>query len=62
MTPGRHRIEVRLRGDGDDVDDIEGLDLDLSPRQRTTISLTVNPLTHRLKMKAEDEAGTGTRR
>ena len=61
-APGRHRIEVRLRGDGDDVDDIEGLDVDVASRQRTTITLSVNPLTHRLKMKTEDEAEAGVRR
>jgi serine/threonine-protein kinase len=60
VTPGMHRFEVRLRGDGGEVDDIEGMDLDLSPRERATIILSVHPLTHRLKMRSERPvAGSG---
>jgi len=53
VTPGTHRVEVRLRADGGEVDDIEGLDLALSSQKRTTVSLSVNPLTHRLRMRAD---------
>jgi hypothetical protein len=60
-TPGRHRVETRLVGDGDEVDDIEGIDLVLSARERVIVDLSVNPLTHRLKMRA-DGPGEGSSR
>ena len=60
-TPGRHRIEARLVGDGGDVDDIEGIDLVLSADQRVIVDLSVNPLSHRLKMRADGPAEGASR-
>src|SRR5262245_14749383 len=60
VAPGRRRLEVRVTGDGV-VDDLEGVDLTVEAHRRCAVGLSLNPLTHRLKIRPP-EAGTGDAR
>jgi hypothetical protein len=53
VPAGRRRVEVRVVGDGS-VDDLEGIDLPLKPRERRSLALSISPLTHRLKLRIAD--------
>ena len=55
VAAGRRRIEARVEGDKGDVDDIEGIDLDIQERRTQTLVLSVNPLTRRLKLRPGEE-------
>jgi hypothetical protein len=57
VSAGRRRLEVRVTGDGV-VDDVEGVDLTVGAHKRSSVSLSLNPLTHRLKIRAP-ESGDG---
>jgi len=62
LLPGARRIEVRVAGDRGGVDSIEGIDLNMRPRERRELSLSINPLTHRLRIKPSDASETGASR
>jgi len=55
VAAGRRRIETRVEGDKGDVDDIEGIELDIQARRTQTLVLSVNPLTRRLKLRPGEE-------
>ncbi len=57
VAPGRRRIETRVQGDsGSDLDVIEGIDLDIRAHRTQSLSLSISPLTRRLKLRSGEEA------
>ncbi len=50
VTPGRHRVEIRLRSGDRSFDDVEGLDADIRAREIRTLRMTMSALTKRLKL------------
>ncbi|HYV85211.1 MAG TPA: serine/threonine-protein kinase [Patescibacteria group bacterium] len=60
VAAGRRRLEVRVTGDGV-VDDLEGVDLTVGAHKRSSVSLSLNPLTHRLKIRPQDSGGGASR-
>ncbi len=59
LLPGARRVEVRVAGDHGGVDTIEGIDLTMRPRERRELSLSINPLTHRLRIKPSEGSEAG---
>jgi serine/threonine-protein kinase len=60
VAAGRRRLEVRVTGDGV-VDDVEGVDVTVGAHKRSAVSLSLNPLTHRLKIRAQETGAGGAR-
>jgi hypothetical protein len=60
VAAGKRRLEVRVTGDGV-VDDVEGVDLAVGAHKRSSVSLSLNPLTHRLKIRAQEPGAGGAR-
>jgi serine/threonine-protein kinase len=57
VPAGRRRVEVRVVGDHGDVDDIEGISVDLPAHQERDITVSVQPMTHRVKLKVDAAKG-----
>jgi serine/threonine-protein kinase len=60
VAAGKRRLEVRVTGD-DVVDDVEGVDLAIGVHKRSSVNLSLNPLTHRLKIRASEPGAGGSR-
>jgi serine/threonine-protein kinase len=57
VPAGRRRIEVRVVGDHGDIDGIEGISVDLPAHQERDITVSVQPVTHHVKLKVEPAGG-----
>jgi predicted Ser/Thr protein kinase len=57
VPAGKRRIEVRVVGDHGDIDDIEGIAVEMKAHQERTLSLSLQPLTHHLKLRLDPSGG-----
>ena len=54
VAAGRRRIEARVEGAKGDIDDIEGIDLEIRENRTQTLVLSLSSLTKRLKLRPEE--------
>jgi len=54
VAAGKHRVEIRIAGEG--IDEIDGLDVDVPVGGQRAINVSLNALTHRLKVRVEEQA------
>jgi hypothetical protein len=57
VPAGKRRIEVRVVGDRGDIDNIEGIAVELKAHEERTLSVSLQPLTHHLKLRLEPVGG-----
>jgi hypothetical protein len=57
VPAGKRRIEVRVVGDHGDIDAIEGIAVELPAQKVRTLSVSLQPLTHHLKLRLEPIGG-----
>ena len=60
IPSGTHRVEVRVVS-GKSFDDIVGIQGDFRPREQKTLTVSVSPMTKRLKARFDEPAAGSTR-
>jgi predicted Ser/Thr protein kinase len=54
VSPGHHRVEVRVASTDRSVDDVEGIEADFRARERKELKMTTSGLSKRLKLRFEE--------
>jgi len=61
VPSGSHRVEVRVSS-GKEFDEIEGIQGDFRPKEQKVLTVSLSPITRRLKMRFEGPLTAGSRR
>ncbi|OLD67075.1 MAG: hypothetical protein AUI52_01515 [Acidobacteria bacterium 13_1_40CM_2_68_10] len=61
VAPGSHRVEVRVTS-GKTFDEIEGIQGEFRPKEQKVLSVSLSPISRRLRMRFEEPEPAGARR